>query len=182
MDGWTDGWMNQSPLCSSSIENYRSSLSLNIYHVAKETGNRKSGSTSGLSKALETNGPCFQTPFVQIWKPMNSYSALYQTACVYACVWICMDDSARTTAAGAVPFFTPSSMSLLAMGACPWPRDRALNWWLIPEALASCSSDPVGSTPGDSTKIRGLQLVDSSTTCHKTKGVRKEGGDNWLNT
>lgn len=86
-----------------------------------------------------------------------------------------MNDSAKMTAAGPIPFFTPSSIRLLAMGACPWPRDSALKHLLIPEASASCSRAPVGSTPGDSTKIRGVQLVDSSTTWENAQRVRMRG-------
>lgn len=63
-----------------------------------------------------------------------------------------------------VPFLTPSSIMRLAMGACPWPRERAWKCSLMPEASASCSRAPVGSTPGDRTKIRGVLQVDSSTT------------------
>lgn len=60
----------------------------------------------------------------------------------------------------------------LAMGACPWPRESAWKSLLIPELSASCSSAPVGSTPGDRTKIRGVQLVDSSTTWEEDGGSK----------
>ena len=63
-----------------------------------------------------------------------------------------------------VPSLTPSSISLLAMGACPWPRERAWKCELMPEASAKFSRAPVGSTPGDRTKMRGVLQVDSSTT------------------
>lgn len=63
-----------------------------------------------------------------------------------------------------VPFLTPSSIMLLAIGACPWPRESAWKCLLMSQVSANCSRAAVGSTPGERTKIRGVLQVDSSTT------------------
>lgn len=48
---------------------------------------------------------------------------------------------------------------------------------LMPEASASCSRAPVGSVPGDGTKIRGVLLLDYTTTRRQDRdsGVIEEG-------
>lgn len=61
-----------------------------------------------------------------------------------------------------VPFLTPSSINLMAIGPCPWPSDReksleAPNPW----SSANFSRTAVGSAPGVSTKIRGMQQWES---------------------
>ena len=60
---------------------------------------------------------------------------------------------------------TPSLIMRVAIGAWPWPKDRAWNRVPIPLASANCSRAPVGSTPGDNTKMSGERVVESSTTC-----------------
>lgn len=60
--------------------------------------------------------------------------------------------------------FTPSLIIRVAIGACPWPSERAWNLEAIPVDSASCSSELVGSTPGESTKMSGVFVVESSTT------------------
>ena len=44
-----------------------------------------------------------------------------------------------------LPSFTPSLIILVAIGACPWPSDRAWNLWDILHWSASTSSPLVGS-------------------------------------
>ena len=66
---------------------------------------------------------------------------------------------------------TPSLIILVAMGAWPWPRDRAWNLAAIPLTSASWSSALVGSTPELSTNMSGVLVLESSTTlCMSSTG------------
>mmetsp|Transcript_6243 Transcript_6243/g.22317 ORF Transcript_6243/g.22317 Transcript_6243/m.22317 type:complete len:235 (+) Transcript_6243:1667-2371(+) len=75
------------------------------------------------------------------------------------------------------PSTRPSSMSLVATGACPCPRATEKN--LSPKSFSAASllRLSVGSTPGERTKIRGFLLSDSLyTSCRSSTG----GSTNFL--
>mmetsp|Transcript_21941 Transcript_21941/g.60905 ORF Transcript_21941/g.60905 Transcript_21941/m.60905 type:complete len:273 (-) Transcript_21941:4321-5139(-) len=61
-----------------------------------------------------------------------------------------------------LPSRMPSSMSLVATGACPCPRATEKKRSPRPLSSASFLRFSVGSTPGDSTKMRGLKGVLSA--------------------
>ena len=52
----------------------------------------------------------------------------------------------------------------MAIGACPWPRDRVIKCLVISWLSTSCIRLLVGSTPGERTNIRGVCAMESSST------------------
>lgn len=70
---------------------------------------------------------------------------------------------------------------LVAMGACPCPKLMELKCLLIPTFSANCISAPVGSTPGESTNMRGVCGMDSSSTALISRtGGSTNWGPSWL--
>lgn len=65
----------------------------------------------------------------------------------------------------------------VAIGACPWPRDKEKNLWDILEVSANWISEDVGSTPEERTKISGVRAEESSKTAFtsSTGGSVKRG-------
>ena len=71
----------------------------------------------------------------------------------------------------------PSLIILVAIGAWPCPSESAWNLLVILQASASCSKPEVGSTPGESTNMSGVRVVESS----KTAFMSRTGGSTNLN-
>lgn len=60
--------------------------------------------------------------------------------------------------------FEEKITNLVAIGACPWPRDRVIKCLVISWLSTSCIRLLVGSTPGERTNIRGVCAMESSST------------------
>lgn len=65
-------------------------------------------------------------------------------------------------------YFLLYKTDLVAMGACPWPRDRVIKWLVISWLSTSCIRVLVGSTPGERTNISGVCATESSSTAFRS--------------
>mmetsp|Transcript_48474 Transcript_48474/g.115308 ORF Transcript_48474/g.115308 Transcript_48474/m.115308 type:complete len:249 (+) Transcript_48474:491-1237(+) len=68
------------------------------------------------------------------------------------------------------PSRMPSSSIRSAIGPCPCPRDSEKNLSPIPRSSALAFSITTGSTPGESTKMSGAVLVESTYAASRSKG------------
>ena len=72
---------------------------------------------------------------------------------------------------------TPFSIILLAIGACPCPRERVWNRSAIPSCSASCNRAEVGSLVRKRGSARERERWGGREQREKEEGSRREGGE-----